>query len=549
MPEVRSASSIRERAGRLAARLEAKAAVLERSANLAQWEAYESGDAGAFAAAQRKNLAYKRLFSHREDKEEAALLLAAPEVAASAQLGRQLDVLHRLLVEYGLPGKLLAELTAAETDVERIFSTHRVRAGEQELTANEVLETLQTSKDRDLRRQVWEGQKQIGPVVAEGFVKLMRLRNRAARHMGFGDFWQMVLYMSETEAGPLMSLMDDLAVRTDGPMAAARRIIDSSVADFLDIPAAEIMPWDMSDPFFQELPECLKPDLSHHLAGADPIAAAMRYYESIGFDPAPILEKSSLYESPGKNPHAFCMHIDRDGDVRILCNVRNSIRWHSTVLHELAHALYTVSIDGNLPWSLRQEAHPLITEGVALLFESVATTGDYLATMVGMDGRKAEKIEAAMRLPRALSRLLFSRWCQVMVRFEQAAYADPEQDLDALWWSLVERYQHLRRPAGRKAADWATKIHLSLAPVYYQNYVLGQAFAAQLRRAIEDNCGVAGSAGSPAFIGCREVSLFLRERLFLTGREIPWPELVRRVTGGPLSVGALLAQMELGEGA
>jgi peptidyl-dipeptidase A len=546
VPETRSASTIEERAVRLAVRLEADAAVLERSANLAQWEAYESGDAAAFAVAQKKNLNYKKLFARREDKEEAAFLLAAPDVSADPQLKRRLDVLHRLLVEYGLPEDLLVELTAAESAVERTFSTHRVRVGEEQLTANEVLETLQTSTDRELRRRVWEGQKQIGPLVAAGFVKLMKLRNRAARHMGFSDFWQMVLYMSETEADSLMDFMDDLAVRTDGPMVKARGIIDASVAGFLGISAAEIMPWDMADPFFQELPESLKPDLSGALVGADPVAAATRYYRSIGFEPEPILEKSSLYESPGKNPHAFCMYIDRAGDVRILCNVRNSIRWHSTVLHELAHALYTLSIDGQLPWSLRQEAHPLTTEGVALLFESVATTGDYLVKMVGMDGGKAQEVEDAMRLPRALSGLLFSRWCQVMVRFEKAAYADPEQDLEALWWHLVERYQHFGRPAGRNGADWATKIHLSLAPVYYQNYVLGQAFAAQLRRAVEDNCIVEGPR-SPAFIGCREVSTFLRERLFSVGRSVPWPELIRRVTGRPLSAGALLKQMELGE--
>ena len=37
--------------------------------------------------------------------------------------------------------------------------------------------------------------------------------------------------------------------------------------------------------------------------------------------------------------------------------------------------------------------------------------------------------------------LIFSRWCQVMLRFEKAIYADPDQDLNELWWDLVEKYQ------------------------------------------------------------------------------------------------------------
>ena len=44
--------------------------------------------------------------------------------------------------------------------------------------------------------------------------------------------------------------------------------------------------------------------------------------------------------------------------------------------------------------------------------------------------------------------LIFSRWCQVMLRFEKAMYENPDQDLNKLWWDLVEKYQVLKRPAG-----------------------------------------------------------------------------------------------------
>ncbi|MEJ7639414.1 MAG: hypothetical protein WKF75_15920 [Singulisphaera sp.] len=56
--------------------------------------------------------------------------------------------------------------------------------------------------------------------------------------------------------------------------------------------------------------------------------------------------------------------------------------------------------------------------------------------------------------------LIFSRWCQVMFRFERAMYADPDRDLEALWWDLVEEYQGLRRPESRHAPDFASKIHV-----------------------------------------------------------------------------------------
>ena len=36
--------------------------------------------------------------------------------------------------------------------------------------------------------------------------------------------------------------------------------------------------------------------------------------------------------------------------------------------------------------------------------------------------------------------LIFSRWCQVMLRFEKELYGNPNQDLNKLWWDLVEKY-------------------------------------------------------------------------------------------------------------
>ena len=45
--------------------------------------------------------------------------------------------------------------------------------------------------------------------------------------------------------------------------------------------------------------------------------------------------------------------------------------------------------------------------------------------------------------------LIFSRWCQVMLRFEKSMYENPDQDLNKLWWDLVEKYQMVKRPPNR----------------------------------------------------------------------------------------------------
>ena len=56
--------------------------------------------------------------------------------------------------------------------------------------------------------------------------------------------------------------------------------------------------------------------------------------------------------------------------------------------------------------------------------------------------------------------------------------------------TLVERFQLLRRPErGTVDAAWASKIHLTVAPVYYQNYLYGELVASQLAAAIDARAG------------------------------------------------------------
>ena len=94
------------------------------------------------------------------------------------------------------------------------------------------------------------------------------------------------------------------------------------------------------------------------------------------------------------------------------------------------------------------------------------------------DGRRASP--AALADAQRAALLVFARWVLVMTNFERSLYADPDADLDTLWWDLVERHQLVHRPDDRHAPDWAAKIHLAAAPVYYQNYLYGELFASQL---------------------------------------------------------------------
>ncbi len=195
----------------------------------------------------------------------------------------------------------------------------------------------------------------------------------------------------------------------------------------------------------------------------------------IGLPIDDVIARSDLYEKPGKSPHAFCTDIDRKGDVRVLANIVPNEYWMGTMLHELGHSVYSSkNIPSSLPYELRTEAHILTTEGIAMLFERFSKDADWLQAMGVPVPDPSTFDKAGAKMQRA-KLLVFSRWCQVMFRFEKALYENPDQDLNKAWWDLVERYQLVQRPKGRNAPDYASKVHIVSTPVVLSQLLDGRA--------------------------------------------------------------------------
>jgi peptidyl-dipeptidase A len=131
--------------------------------------------------------------------------------------------------------------------------------------------------------------------------------------------------------------------------------------------------------------------------------------------------------------------------------------------------------------------------------------------------------------------LIFSRWCQVMLRFEKGMYENPQQDLNKLWWDLVEKYQEVKRPPGRNAPDYASKIHVVSAPVYYHNYMMGQLFASQVHHAMAREVFGGADPRQVLYIDNKQVGDFMRKKVFEPGRTLDWNELSEHATGQKLN--------------
>jgi peptidyl-dipeptidase A len=449
-------------------------------------------------------------------------------------LRRQLEMLHDAFTPHQIPADLRRRLVELETAVETTYNTFRGELDGRRVDDNTILEVLRTSNDSDLRRRAWEASKQIGAEVAAPVRELARLRNEAARSLGYRDHFALALATGEMDEGRLFATLDAVDRATATAFASWKAELDAALAARFACSVDELRPWHLDEPFFQDPPASGAVDLDPVFAERDLVALTLHTYERLGLDVEPVLERSDLHARDGKSQHAFCIDIDREGDVRVLCNLEPNERWMDTMLHEFGHGIYDREVRRDLPWLLRGAAHPLTTEGVAMLFGRLARDPGWLARVAGLSASELESLGPRLLTARRAALLTFARWVLVVTTFERLLYADPERDLDTLWWDLVERYQLVRRPDGRHEPDWASKIHLAVVPVYYQNYLYGELVASQLDATLTRDAG--GLVGP-------EAGRLLVERFFAPGASMRWDRLVESATGEPLTPAHLAAQL------
>lgn len=504
---------------------EAALAPLLRESHLASWDAATGEGEDAEERSARARAAVKRLYADPHDAGRVKGWLRAGAVR-DPLLHRQLVLLDREYTASQLPDETIEDLVRRGASLEQAFYTFRASLGGERVGNNLLLDVLRDERDGARRRAAWEASKQVAAEVAGPLRELVRRRNDAARSLGFADYYRMELELQELGEARLFGILDELRRLSDAPCRALRAEIDAVLAERHGVAPEELRPWHWEDFFGQEAPSVTRVDLDTLFQAHDPVEVVEPFFRGIGLPVDDVLARSDLYERDGKDQHAFCIDVDREGDVRILCNLRRNEKWTSTLLHELGHAAYDKFIPRSLPYLLRSPAHTLSTEAIAMFMGRLTRDPEWLRQVLGAE--VGPEAAADVRRQLRMAMLVSARWMLVMAYFERELYRDPDrEDLDSLWWDLVEEIQYVRRPEGRVAPDWASKIHFSTAPVYYHNYLLGELMASQLSAYLKREV-LAGRGGMK---DAAEVGEFLRERIFAPGMSLDWNELLVRATG------------------
>ena len=426
---------------------------LEIAASLAWWDANITGKDEDF---KRKEEAQNKIDEALADRAAFAEVKELKEDAKDIDdpvLRRAIDVLYLTYLEKQVDPELLKKMVAKANAVEKTFNKFRATVDGKEMTDSagpqgpQGIEGLGAAPGGLGGEQ---GGRRGGRSRPEGAGQAAQ-RGGPARSASRTITPCSSISTSRT-ATQLIKLFDELDELTREPFRAAKKEIDAQLAAQRGVKVEELMPWHYHDPFFQETPAVFKADLDEPFKNADLLEPVPRFLQ--GHRPAdrPASSPSSdLNERKGKSPHAFCTDIDRDGDVRVLANIvpNELLDVHAAARVRPFGLQQTTTFRESLPYVLRLESHILTTEGVAMMFERLSKQRAWLEKMGVHDGRPGG-LRRGRRQTLRYQLLIFSRWCQVMLRFEKGMYENPDQDLNKLWWDLVEKYQMVQR--ARRAA-------------------------------------------------------------------------------------------------
>ncbi|HLN52845.1 MAG TPA: M2 family metallopeptidase [Lentimicrobium sp.] len=507
---------------------------LQTKAYTAYWNASISGKDDDYALAEKYNVELNNFYTNKADFELLKKFKSEGNIQDTL-LQRQLEVLYNTYLGNQIDTSLLARKIKMELDIEKKFSNFRAEVNGKQLSDNEVEEVLKTSTNNEELQAAWLGHKKIGPLVASDIVELVKLRNNIAKQLGFDNYHAMSLQLSEQDPAEISALFDELDNLTRDSFIQLKDEIDTYLSAHVKVPKDQLMPWHYQNRFFQEAPAIYTVDLDKYYTTQNIEKLTSDYYSSIGMDISDIMGKSDLYEKPGKNQHAYCIDIDNKGDVRVLCNIKPNYNWMNTMMHEFGHGVYDKYIDRDLPFALRVPAHTFTTESIAMLFGRMASNPQWMNDLNLISKDERDKIAPDAYKVLRLEQLVFSRWAQVMYRFEKAMYENPDQDLNALWWTLVEKYQMIKKPEGRNEPDWASKIHIATFPCYYHNYLLGELLASQLNFYITSEVLHSTDFMNQSFYNNKQVGNYLIDKVFKPGARYKWNDMIEKATGRKLT--------------
>ncbi len=409
---------------------------------------------------------------------------------------------------------------------------------------------ISTAEDERVREACFHGLESIETFVMEnGFLEIVKERNRLARMLGYEDYYD---YKVSTTEGfgrrRLFELLDDLELRT---REALERYIEKVRTEHGE---EALEPWNFRH---VTMGDAVK-DVDPYMQFEDALLRWGRSFAALGITYEKAVLQLDLIDRAGKYSNGFChaptvAFEDPEGRVRAEVNFTSNAvpgqigsgkRAAETLFHEGGHAAHFSNILMGAP-CFSQEFAPTsaaLAETQSMFLDSLLSDADWLtryAKDVNGNPIPWEVIEKTIRLSQP-AKAFFIRSLLMICYAEKALYSMPESELtpENVMAAFVDVERRLGMLARCPRPTLAVPHLLSgEASCIYHGYVLAQAGVEQTRRYFLDTYGYI--TDNPA-VGPR-----LREVYWRPGNSVSFVDFIERMSGRPFSMDDLVNDASL----
>lgn len=447
-------------------------------------------------------------------------VLTEPEFLAKLRAARfddsTLERRRQFFLQEAIESQITAdtELAPLVEEIERDESAIRYQVGDRKLTRAELNNLVGHEPDRALRRAAWEARAQITALTGERVRKAMKLRNALGERYAGRAFTDFMLERKQTDRQRLMAWFQEIRRETD---ADYKKLLERMRRE---LKVEKVEPWDL-DYYFSTITADFEKEL---LPAEDAWPRIQKLSRALGFD----FEKlgtdvviADITFGGGTYP------IYYGKQARIVVNKYKGIRFTDTLLHEAGHGLH-FTLMREPSFLLRANYAEAYGEGLGQVMALLLYRDEIAGPYFGLTPQQVRAIQERYRLKSVLD----MRETMADSLFEFAAYANPDQDLAALYNRIYSEYVGVDMHG---TATWAFDPFYSTGPIYLQSYVLAEMVGRQIHHAVNQRFG---RKWGP------EAGRYLHEKFFERGGRMPLDEIMKDGTGESLTARYLIEAMK-----
>ncbi|UCH77762.1 MAG: hypothetical protein JSU81_08535 [Candidatus Coatesbacteria bacterium] len=392
------------------------------------------------------------------------------------------------------------EIIDLQAEIQKIvIATKPVLDGE-EIPRHQKTKIIFKNDDRERRRRALFSEGPLREQLAARARNLYRLRNDAARALGYDDYPSLALAAEDLTVAELRAIFDTYENES---REAYEKLAAEGCARF---GFERLEPWDLN--YVTEKLTCADDKYFPRAKALPSLREVVRQFgrdlDGLGI---PIHEDADI-------PYAgLCFSIRAPEDVRILVNLQDGLTDLVTLYHEFGHAAHRKFVQ-RASYALKAGDAGFFAEAMADTWGLLVVRPAWLRAFTEMPAEERERVTAAAEMAYA------SRIRRFIARqdFELAAYADADGDLAAALDEGAERFLGFRYD---DPEYWAEQYFPLLYPVYSKNYMLARVIQRSIHRHLEGEYG--------ELLGEPKVFDFLVENFYADGALLTWKEKLAAV--------------------